>query len=187
MRRASPLALAITLATASSARAECPTTPDDPVCRPWSAVLLPTVYGGVYVPRGGGTFAGGGIEAVLLAWSDNSAAFGPSQGRIRFDIGFLTGDKMELGNLVMWRTGAQVAFERNASRAWLIPYFAADVGGLWSEATGRRWFVDAGLGVYLVHRRGMILDVEVTGVLPFQDPGELGGITSRLALSFALW
>src|SRR5688572_16114851 len=146
MRRLST-ALAITMAAASSAHAECPTTPDDPVCRPWSAVLLPTVYGGMYIPREGGTYFGGGVEAVLLAWSDNSAAFGPSQGRIRADVGILTGDEMSLGNLVMWRAGAQVAFERNASRAWLIPYFAADVGGLWSEATGRRWFVDAGLGV----------------------------------------
>jgi hypothetical protein len=185
--RGSPLLVLASVLAASEARAECPTTPDDPVCRPWSAVLLPTVYGGVYVPRNGGTYAGGGLEAVLLAWSDNSQAFGPSQGRIRFDIGVLTGDKMELGNLVMWRTGAQVAFERNASRGWLIPYFAADIGGFWSNTTGRRWFVDGGLGVYLLHRRGLIIDAEVTGLVPFQDPDDLGGITSRLALSFSLW
>jgi len=170
-----------------TARAECPTTPGDPVCRPWSAVLLPTAYGGIYVPREGGTFYGGGVEAILLAWSDNSAAFGPSQGRIRSDIGFLTGTETGSGTIVMYRTGAQVAFERNASRSFGIPYFAADFGGLWSEATGRRWFVDAGIGIYLVHRRGLILDAEVTGVLPFQDPDQLGGVTSRLALSFALW
>jgi hypothetical protein len=94
---------------------------------------------------------------------------------------------MNAGTIVMYRTGAQVAFERNASRSFGIPYFAADFGGLWSEATGRRWFVDAGIGIYLVHRRGIILDAEVTGILPFQDPDKLGGITSRLALSFSLW
>jgi hypothetical protein len=175
------------LGAASSARAECPTTPDDPVCRPWSAILLPTAYGAIYAPLDGGTFFGGGFEAVLLAWSDNSEAFGPSQGRIRSDVGILTSNEMGVDNIVMYRTGAQVAFERNASRSYGIPYFAADFGGLWSEATGRRWFVDAGLGMYLVHRRGVILDLEVTGLLPFQDPDKLGGVTSRLALSFALW
>jgi hypothetical protein len=155
-----PALVAIALSVPAAAHAErCPTTPDDPVCRPWSAVLLPTAYAGMYAPSDGPMFYGGGVEAVLLAWSDNSQAFGPSQG----------------------------AFERNASRAYGIPYFAADLGGLWSEATGRRWFVDAGIGVYVIHRRGFVLDVEVTGVLPFQDPDQLGGVTSRLALSFALW
>jgi hypothetical protein len=182
------LAIACLLASARSARAECPSTPDDPVCKPWSAVLLPTVYGGVYAPMEGGPYAGGGVEAVLLAWSDNSAAFGPSQGRVRADVGVMRSvDEMTTGTLVMYRAGAQVAFERNAARSYGIPYFAADFGGLWSDATGQRWFVDGGLGVYLLHRRGMILDLEVTGVLPFREPDKLGGVSSRLALSFSLW
>jgi hypothetical protein len=173
---------------APRAEAKCPTSPDDPVCKPWSAMLLPTGFAGMYAPLDGPVYAGGGLEAVLLAWSDNSAAFGPSQGRVRADIALMTStDSMTSGTLVMYRTGAQVAFERNASRSYAIPYFAADIGGLWSEATGRRWFVDGGVGIYLVHRRAMILDLEVTGLLPFREPDQLGGITSRLALSFSLW
>jgi hypothetical protein len=172
----------------ASARAQrCPTLPDDPVCRPWSAVLLPTLYATFFKPNEGSDYYGGGLEAILLAWSDNSEAFGPSQGRVRFDIGALDGIDMDAGPLAMYRIGAQVSFERNASRAYLIPYFAADVGGLWSDATGRRWFVDGGLGVYLVHGRSMIVDLEVTGVLPFRDPGQLGGVSSRLGVSYALW
>lgn len=170
-----------------AAAEDCPTKPDDAVCRPWSAIMLPTVYGAFYAPSEGSAFAGGGLEAVLLAWSDNSPAFGPSQGRIRFDIGVMQGLEMDAGTMVMYRTGAQVAFERNASRAYAIPYFAADLGGLWSDATGRRWFVDGGLGMYVVHRRSFILDIEATGLLPFKDPKTLGGVTGRLALSFALW
>ena len=94
---------------------------------------------------------------------------------------------MDAGAMVMYRGGAQVAFERNASRAYVIPYFAADIGGLWSDATGRRWYVDGGVGLYVVHRRNVIVDVELTGLLPFSDPSRLGGFTSRLGLSFALW
>ena len=184
------------LGSEGTARAECPTTPDDAVCRPWSAMLLPTAFGAVYAPHGlDGTFYGGGLEAVLLAWSDNSNAYGPSQGRLRIDVAYLTSSAqgggqagaMATGGMAMYRGGAQLAFERNASRSYGIPYFAADVGGLWSDATGRRWFVDGGVGLYLVHLRSVIVDLEVTGVLPFRDPGKLGGITSRLGLSFALW
>lgn len=178
--------VAVLLAT-GQARAECPTTPDDPVCRPWSAVLLPTAYGAVYSPKVGPTFYGGGVELVWLAWSDNSQAFGPSQGRVRSDIGLLTSSEMGTGNLVMWRTGAQVAFERNASRDYAIPYFAVDFGGLYNRGSGRRWFMDGGIGLYVLHRRGLIVDAEVAGLLPFSRTDELAGVTARLSLSFALW
>src|SRR5205823_10810003 len=36
------------LVATSVAHADCPSTPDDRVCRPWSALLLPTVTGIVY-------------------------------------------------------------------------------------------------------------------------------------------
>ena len=172
-----------------TARAECPTTPDDAVCRPWSAMLLPTAFAAMYAPHGlDGTFYGGGLEAVLLAWNDNSDAYGPGQGRVRIDVAYLTSTSaMTTGGMAMYRGGAQLAFERNASRSYGIPYFAADLGGLWSDATGRRWYVDGGVGLYLIHRRNVIVDLEVTGVLPFRDPGTLGGVRSRLGLSFALW
>jgi hypothetical protein len=176
-----------------TARAECPTTPDDAVCRPWSAMLLPTAFAAVYAPHGlDATFYGGGLEAVLLAWNDNSDAYGPSQGRLRIDVAYLTssaaqGSGMTTGGMAMYRGGVQLAFERNASRSYGIPYFAADLGGLWSDATGRRWYADGGVGLYLVHRRNVIVDLEVTGVLPFRDPSTLGGVRSRLGVSFALW
>lgn len=182
------MVIAAVLAATGTARAKCPTTPDDAVCRPWSAILLPTVFSTIYAPHGlDGAFYGGGLEAVLLAWSDNSDAYGPSQGRLRLDVSYLTGSATDAAAMVMYRGGAQLAFERNASRSYAIPYFAADLGGLWSDATGRRWFVDGGVGLYLVHRRNVIVDLELTGVLPFSDPKMLGGVSTRLGLSFALW
>jgi hypothetical protein len=180
--------VAAVLAAAGTARAECPTTPDDPVCQPWTATLVPTAFAALYAPRAfGSQYYGGGLEAVLFAWSDNSAAFGPSQGRVRLDVAYLTGTAMRSGAMVMYRGGVQLAVERNASRSYAIPYFAVDAGGLWNDGIGRRWYVDGGLGLYLLHRRNVIVDLEVTGLLPLSDPGTLGGVTSRLGLSFAPW
>ena len=172
---------------ARPARAECPTTPDDDVCRPWSATLLPTGFAAMYAPADAqGPWYGGGLEAVT-AWSDNSPAFGPSHGKIRFGAGVLRSAEMGAGTMVMYRAGTQVSFERNASRRFLIPYFALDIGGLWTDATKTRVFADGGLGVYVVHRRTVIVDLEVTGVVPFREPSALGGVRTQLAVSFALW
>lgn len=167
---------------------DCPrvTAPADPVCRPWTGMLLPTVFAGVIAPRGDlGTWSGGGVEVVLPAWSDNSPAYGPSQGKLRFDLGLYRSSKDGLGLITSYRGGAQVSFERNASRSWLIPYFAVDLGGLWRD--GHHGFVDGGAGLYLLHRRSAILDLEVTYQLPFSDGDDLSGLRARLAASFALW
>jgi len=175
------------LVVARSAYADCPTSPDDPVCRPWTAILLPTIYATYYAPNdASGPWFGGGLE-VVAAWSDNTPAFGPSQGKLRFDIGGLRSSTAGTGTMVMYRGGAQVSIERNASRSWLVPYFDVDVGGLWTTATGSRAFMDGGLGVYLWHQRSVIVDLEADGLLPFSDPGKLGGLHVQLAASFALW
>ncbi len=177
-----------TIGRPERAEAGCPTTPHDPVCRPWSAVLMPTAFGATYSPRGEvGTYVGGGVEMIAMAWSDNSEAFGPSQGRVRLDVGLFDGLDDRMGALVMYRGGTQVSFERNAGRGFGIPYFVADLGGMWADARGRTWFADGGLGLYLVHRRNLILDLEATAVLPFTDVSELAGIRARLALSVSLW
>jgi hypothetical protein len=179
--------VAVTLCFASTARAGCPTTPDDATCRPWSALLMPTAIGVVYAPNdASGPYFGGGLE-LSFTWSDNSQAFGPSQGRVRLDIAALGGTDMAASAMVMYRGGAQVSFERNASRTWLIPYFNADVGGLSSRTLGTRGFVDGGLGVYLVHRRAVVIAIEADGVVPFSDVTKLGGARGSLAASFSLW
>lgn len=182
------LAVLAVVLVAATARAECPTTPDDPVCRPWSAVLMPTAFAALYEPHGlPGAYLGGGLEAVLLAWSDNSDAYGPSQGRVRLDVAYLAGTASDAGGMAMYRLGAQLGFERNASRAYAIPFFAVDLGGLWTEATGRRWYADGGVGLYVLHRRDVIVDAELTGVLPFSHVGELAGVSARIGVAFALW
>jgi hypothetical protein len=170
-----------------TARAECPTAPDDDVCRPWAAVLLPTAFAVMYAPNAhGAPCYGGGLEAVT-AWSDNSPAFGPSQGKLRFGAAVLRSEDASSGTMVMYRGGAQVSFERNASRRFLIPYFGVDLGALWTQQLGRRAFVDGGVGVYLVHRRALVIDLEVYGLLPFSDASQLGGARTQLSASFALW
>ena len=175
------------IALTAAAHADCPTAPDDATCRPWSALLMPTVIGVLFAPNdAGGPYFGGGLE-LAYAWADSSPAFGPSHGRIRFDIAGLDGAAMNSGAMVMFRGGAQVSFERNPSRRWLIPYFSADIGGLATSALGRRAFADGGLGVFVVHRRNAIVDLECSGVLPFSHLDEVGGVRATLALSFSLW
>lgn len=170
------------------ADAGCLATPDLAACRPWSAVLLPSAFVTSYLPSNhSGVWSGGGLEAVVLAWSDSAPSFGPSHGKVRIDVGALASSGADHGAMAMYRLGVELSVERSAARSYLIPFVVTDVGGLWTAATHSRAFVDAGLGLYLVHQRSLIVALEVDGVLPFSDPGALGGGRAQLTGSFALW
>lgn len=190
-RRACGVAVFLAVSTPRIVAAECPRldAPADPTCRPWSALFLPTVAAMVYAPGEDamGPWAGGGLEVVFFAWSDSSPAAGPSQGKVRFDIGLLGSGKPDAGAMVLYRGGVQVSIERNPSRRWLIPYVGADIGGLWTDGLGTRGFVDGVAGLYLWHQRAVIVDVELGALLPFADPELLAGPRAQLALSLALW
>ena len=76
----------------STVAADCPRVdaPADPVCRPWTSLFLPTAAAMIYAPSGAkGPWYGGGLEVLVMAWSDNAPTFGPSHGKLRFDIGAL--------------------------------------------------------------------------------------------------
>jgi hypothetical protein len=179
--------LAAVAGLAAPARAGCPHVPTDDVCRPWTAMLLPTAWATVYAPKDlMGTWYGGGVEIALLTWSDSSRTLGPSHGRLRFDIGALGSSQAGAGTMTLYRGGAQVSFERNAAREYLIPYLAVDLGGLWTDATGTRGFVDGGAGLYLLHRRALVVDVEGTYLFSFRRD-DVSGFRTQLALSVALW
>jgi hypothetical protein len=193
MTRASVVAAAaLTTATAlaATARAGCPDdgSPDRSVCRPVSSVFLPTAIGTAYFPGGMlGSWYGAGLEVVGLTWGDSSPAFGPSHGKLRFDISLLRSSEDGLGTMVLYRGGAEVSFEKNPSRSWLIPYFSADVGGLWVRGPDSEGHVDGGVGIYLYYSSRLVVDVGAAWLIPFNDADLLSGPTAQAAVSVALW
>ena len=167
--------------------AKCPERdPADPVCEQVVSLLMPSVAGAAYVPNNSpGPFFGGGVEFALLSWATNSDAFGPSHGRLRGTFTYLAGPDSR--RLALYRFGAIVSFEGNASRRILIPYFGAAIGGLWHSDYGGHATADASLGLYIVNTRSFILDLEGGYVMPFTDVDALIGLRTQLTAAFALW
>lgn len=182
--------IAVGIALGSSAHASCPDdgSPDRSVCRPVTSLLVPTVIGIGYFPGGAmGSWYGGGVEVVGLTWGDSSPAFGPSHGKLRFDVGLLRSTTDGAGTMVQYRGGVQVSFEKNPSRSWLIPYFSVDLGALWVRGPGTEAFTGAGAGAYLYYSARLVVDVGGGWILPFSDVELLHGPTAHAAVSVALW
>lgn len=182
-----PAASALVLAAASPALAGCPRDlPGDPVCDPYTTMLMPTVVAEAWFPRAaGGAYFGGGVEIGFVSWSSNNDRFGPSQGRFYANVAVL--ESTEARRAVLYRLGGVVSFEGNASRRFMIPHFGAAIGGLWETMLSSRPLVDASLGLYVVHTRRFVLDAEGGVVLPFSAVDQLFGPRAQLMASFSLW
>lgn len=187
-RRAAVLAAAgFVLLAPAAASATCPRDkPGDPVCDPYVTLLMPTATAVAWFPQhAGGAYFGGGVELGLVSWSSNNDGYGPSHGRFYASAAVL--ESTQSRRAVLYRLGAVVSFEGNASRRFLIPHFGAAIGGLWETVLRSRPAVDASLGLYVVHTRRFVLDAEGGLVLPLSAVDELFGPRAQLTASFALW
>jgi len=139
-------ALLAPLLTALPADARCPNeAPDAPACEPIVSAMMPSLEATAYFPKGGsGPYYGGGVDFVLVSWSSSNDAFGPSQGSLRLGASYMFGQDDR--RLLLYRFGALVSIERNASRRFLIPYFGGALGALWETDFGNRALAEASLG-----------------------------------------
>jgi hypothetical protein len=187
------LALALVLATLATgtAHARCPESgsPDRSVCKYWSALLTPGVLGLAYVPGDGGLgpWYGGGVRLSMYTWSDNAAAFGPSQGKLFLDAALLGAGADDTGTMALFRGGFHLSVEGNASRSWLIPYYGGSLGRLSERSLEVNWFAAPVLGVHVLYQQNVRIDVEGGYVLPFSEIDVMKGFTAQLSASVMLW
>lgn len=183
----------VTLATLATgtAHARCPASgsPDRSVCKYWSALLTPGVFGLAYVPGDGalGPWYGGGVRLALYTWSDNAVAFGPSQGKFFLDFGLLGSGEDDTGTMALFRGGFHLSVEGNASRSWLIPYYGGNLGRLSERTIEVNWFAEAVLGVHALYLQNIRIDVEGGYVLPFSEVDVMRGPMVQVSAGFLLW
>ena len=180
------LAVAALLAP-SVAGGRCPDDdPGAPACVPIAQAMMPTVEGVAYLPRRGpGAYLGGGADLTVFSWSNNVDSFGPSQGALRLGVSYLRGGDDR--SLLLYRFGALVSIEGNASRRFLIPTFGGAIGGLWESELGSTGMVEGSLGLYLLYTRRVVVDAQGGVVAPFHRVDTLLGPKVQLTASVSLW
>ncbi len=185
------IAAAALLLWASTARAACPYDgiPTKAACEPINAYLMPGVIGLAYWPAdtGRGPWLGAGVQVAPLLWSRNTNKFGPGQGKILFDVGLLGSDEDATGKMLLYRFGAQLSFERNASRVFGIPFFGFFMGGMNEASLDHQSFVETTFGVHALYLKNAIVTLEGGYLFPFDRVDDLAGWRATLAVNVTLW
>jgi hypothetical protein len=174
-----------------SAPASCPESSwDEGACIPIDAYFMPGLVGLGYFPSEsplGDGFLGAGVQIVPFLWSHNTDKFGPGQGKLIFDIGLLNSDQDEVDRMLLYRFGAQLSFERNASRSFAIPFFGFMMGGLQQTMIEHVGFVETTLGLHAVFMKNVAVTLEGGYLFPFDKVDELAGYRATLGVNFTAW
>jgi hypothetical protein len=186
------LAAAIGVMSMRIASASCPQdgAPDKSVCEQVNAFFMPGLTATAYFPNDSanlGHWYGGGVQVVPFLWSRNSDRFGPGQGKLLFDINLLKSSKDGVGTMLLYRFGGQLSLEKNASRAYAIPYFGVMFGGLNVGPLNNVGFFEFSLGLHALYLRNVVVTLELGYVFPFSDVDQLHGLRTMLAGNFTLW
>lgn len=185
------LSSALTAALAAPAEARCPYdgVPSKKVCENVLAWFVPGVVAMGYRPAStdGRGWVGAGVQLAPVLWSHNTEKFGPGQGKVVFEVALLDDDDDATGTMLLYRFGGQLAFERNASRAFAVPFFGFTFGGLTERTIDHHAFVEASLGLHALHLRNFVLTLEGGYLFPFDRVDDLAGWRATVAANFTLW
>jgi hypothetical protein len=156
--------------------------------RSWESYLLPGAGYAVYAPRGAGIGAFGGLtlQVVIAAWIHQNDNRGPSHGRVYMSTELLQGNA-DQPLLFVYTFGTSLSFERNPRRAWLVPHYGVDFGGLISDTLGNHFQTTPYLGVHAFASPNLFASVRGGYRLLPGELERLGGLHVAGAVEFSIW
>ncbi len=143
-----------------------------------------------YAPKASdslGRFSGVVIEYLIWAGVRQNEDRGPSHTRLYTKINILKSDKNNVSDMFMYGAGLNFSFERNPKRSYLIPYFGIELGGISQRNIGSTFQMTPLLGVHLLARRNIFVNLHGGYVYPINDFERLQGYFGQLGINFALW
>jgi hypothetical protein len=159
----------------------------------WDSAFLMGANYSLYLPNGSKAdqkrLQGIDLNYVLYTWDYRNKRRGPSLGRVYLQSSLLeSSNRDEL--TIKYGLGLDLSFERNPHRAFLIPIFGLETGGIYGpyQTTSLHSYqITPKLGLVLFHNEMVFMSVSGGYVIPFPDLEEMRGWDLKAGLHFTLW
>jgi hypothetical protein len=163
------------------------------VTEEWETFFMPGVQYSLWLPESRGEYGiiqGVSIQYLVAAWIHRNENRGPSHGRFYVDIDLLR--STESPNLgIAYSFGLTLSFERNPKRQFLIPYFGAEVGGIYHKPKEGKNIHAAQVnplgGLSIWASQNIFVNVTVGYLVPFSHLEQLRGLRVKAGLNFSFW
>ena len=167
-----------------------PTDPKKVVDRDYNVAFMPGGGYSFFVPKAQdslGILSGGVIEFLLFGKVAQNDDFGPSHVRLYGKLNILKSSKKNVTDFFFYGIGLDMSIERNPKRDFLIPYFGLEMGGLSNKIFGTTLQFTPTVGVHLLSKKNIFLNVQAGYMYPINNFEMLRGTAIQAGLNFSLW
>jgi hypothetical protein len=145
---------------------------------------------GVYIPKGKdslGTLSGGVVEFLFFTRVAQNDDSGPSHVRLFGKLNLLNSSKKNVSDFLLYSVGLDMSLERNPKRNYFIPYFGLEMGGISNKNFGTSLQFTPMLGLHLISRQNLFLNVQGGYMYPVKNFDLLQGYMLQAGLNFSFW
>lgn len=156
----------------------------------WASYISPGAGYSIYVPAARdsmGIFAGISTQFIWLSFNNNDNDRAPSCFQLYTRIAILNSNKDSIGGLISYTTGGVFSFEKHVRRAFVVPYFGIELGGLNQRGAGGGFQIAPVLGLQLFSSPYVMLHVQAGYNYTTRDFDKLSGIQANAGLNFFFW
>jgi hypothetical protein len=155
----------------------------------WQSFISPGAGYSVYIPTDQaalGIFHGISTQFIWYTTNNNSGR-APSNFQLYTRVGILKSSKDSVGGLISYVTGATFSFERNVHRAFFVPYFGIELGGLNHRGLGNGFQIAPLLGVQLISTPYVAFNAQASYTYSTREFDRLSGMQATATLNFFFW
>lgn len=156
----------------------------------WKTWFMPGLGYCVYQPKLSdslGVFSGLTIEYLIYGQVHKNDKPGPSHVRFYGKLNILPSSKEDVNSMFLYTLGLDLSLEKNPKRDYLVPYFGLEFGGISQKQLGTTAQFTPTLGVHIVSKRNLFINIQAGYLYPFNDFEERQGWMLQAGANFALW
>ncbi len=156
----------------------------------FEAFFMPGLGYTFYSPKGQdstGLFNGIAVNYLIYTKMYQNNKPGPSIVRFYTKFSIVKSDKSDITDLFCYLLGLSFSFEKNPQRNFLVPYFGLEFGGLSQKQFGTTGQFTPTLGLHIVAKKNLFINLQGGYVYPITNFDNLQGIFMEAGLNFALW
>ena len=143
-----------------------------------------------YSPKGSdstGIFNGIAVNYLIYAKMYQNNKPGPSHVRLYTKLSIVKSSEKDISDLFCYSFGLSFSFEKNPKRSYLVPFFGLEFGGLSQSQWGTTGQFTPTLGLHLVSKRNLFINIQGGYVYPITNFDILQGLFLEAGVNFALW
>lgn len=156
----------------------------------FEAYFMPGLGYTFYRPKGldsTGLFNGVAVNYLIYTKMYQNNKPGPSIVRFYTKFSIVKSDKSEISDLFCYSLGLSFSFEKNPQRNYLVPFFGLEFGGLSQKQFGTTGQFTPTLGLHIVSRKNLFINLQGGYVYPVTNFDILQGLFIETGINFALW